>query len=151
MCWTSFRHQILYSYSVQMDHLQRLSPRNWQMKIGKASDVPVNLCLCVTDIIGEFLGVCKSSLPLTAKLFLSVVAVRKTLQAVLSQETPTSWLDQTVLWDLLWSLNHQPLHTWADTFNLASAVGPAAPLQRLCTRLWWLRQCQVCRRQPASC
>lgn len=111
MCWTSFRHQILYSYSVQMDHLQRLSPRNWQMKIGKASDVPVNLYLCVTDIIGEFLWVCKSSLPLTAKLFLSVVAVRKTLQAVLSQETPTSWLDQTVLWDLLWSLNHQPLHT----------------------------------------
>lgn len=94
-----------------MDHLQGLSPRNWQMKIGKESDVLINLRLCVTEIIGEFLRVSKSSLPLTAKLFLSVVAVRKTLQAVLSQETPISWLAQTVLWDLLWNLNHQPLHT----------------------------------------
>lgn len=82
------------------------------MKIGKESDVLINLRLCVTEITGEFLRVSKSSLSLRAKLFLSVVAVRKTLQAAPSQKkNPPSWLVETVLWNLLWNFNLQPLHT----------------------------------------
>lgn len=81
------------------------------MKIGKESDVLINLRLCVTEIT-EFLRVSKSSLSLRAKLFLSVVAVRKTLQAAPSQKkNPPSWLVETVLWNLLSNFNLQPLHT----------------------------------------
>lgn len=147
----SFRHQILCSHSVQMDHLQGLSPANWQMKIGKESAVYINLRLGVTEIIVEFLSISKSSLPLTAKLFSQCCGCEENFAGCsVTENTHTSWLAQTIL---LWSLNHQPLHTCADTFSLASCSGTTAPLQCLYAQScnnWGSIRCEGISQQAAG-